>query len=261
MSQEEFEARKRGQDQFHWMLREARICHIKKDVVQAEKWYLKALTFSEGSSSESVSRGEMSEFYENIGEYEKALKQVNWFLVRLNPNEPLWFEMNNRKNRLIQKIEVQKRGEKIEEPKPGKSTTLQTQPIRRVTDFHGADYASQKQFLEKELPEDTEINRLSKQALLAEHAGRFEEAKQAYEKMLPQKEQVIAAVDEVGWVMLHPAIQRMSELTGDEIREKEMLIWIRDNMLIDQGIYHRYFRSLPSDVQDHLKKRIEKYQL
>lgn len=134
-------------------------------------------------------------------------------------------------------------------------------PIRSVADFTRASHADQKQFMEKRLPEDTEIRRLGKQAMLAEHAGKFGDAKGYYEQMLQRKEEAVAAFGESGWAMLYPAVQRMSELTGDEMREKEMLVWIRDNMLAAQGMYHQYLSGLLPQVQDHLKDRIKKFDL
>ncbi len=97
--------------------------------------------------------------------------------------------------------------------------------------------------------------------MLAEHAGKFGEAKESYERMLVLKEEVFAAFGESGWVMLHPVVQRTMEITGDEAWEKEMLAWTRDNMLAGQGPYHQYFGSLLPQVQDHLKERLEKFGL
>ena len=128
-------------------------------------------------------------------------------------------------------------------------------------DFPQADYGSQKRFLEKELPENTEVLRISKQALLAEHSGDFIKAKECYEKLLAQKEGVIAAQGEVAWVMLHPAVQRTAEVTGDEAREKAMLLWIRDNMVAEHGLYHKYLSGLLPPVQDHLKERRKKFNI
>ena len=147
--------------------------------------------------------------------------------------------------------------QKIEESKLAVPVASQVQPISRISDFHNANYGSQKQFLEKRLPEDTEIRRIGKQALLAEHAGKFKEAKEAYEKMLLRKEETVAAFREEGWVMIHPAVQRTAELTGDQAREKEMLVWIRDNMIAEEGAYHRYLNGLLPSVQAHLKERIK----
>lgn len=140
---------------------------------------------------------------------------------------------------------------------------VETNPdaIQSVVDFGMASPDTQKRYMEENLPADTEIHRLSKQAMLAEHAGEFSEAKKYYEAMLSRKEEVIAAYQESGWVMLHPAIQRTSEMTGDEAREKEMLIWINKNMLSDQGTYHKYLNGLLPNVQAHLKERVKKFNI
>ena len=130
-----------------------------------------------------------------------------------------------------------------------------------IADFQKADYASQKKFLEKNLPEETEILRLSKQAMLAEHAGKFANAKGYYEQLLSRREDVTAAQGDVAWPLLHCAVQRTSELTGDEAREKEMLVWIKSNMLDPQGRFHQFVSRLMPEVIDHLNKRIKKYQL
>ena len=53
------------------------------------------------------------------------------------------------------------------------------------------------------------------------------------------------------------AVQRMSELTGDESREKEMLDWIRENMFGVQGLYHSYLNSLAPGVRDHFEDRLK----
>jgi len=96
---------------------------------------------------------------------------------------------------------------------------------------------------------------------LAEHSGNFAKAKDLYDQLLVQKEAVISAQGESAWVMLHCAVQRMSELTGDEAREKEMLNWIKANMLDPQGSSHQFLSQLMPDVIDHLNKQIKKYQL
>lgn len=261
MTDEEYERAKQNQDKFHNLLRRADSAAKLGSQDEAVKLYLKAISFSEGSSSEGVARGAAARYFEKIDKYDGALQQAEWCLQRLKEGEPVWVDYSEMKKRLLKKIEAQKRGEKIEDPNPAQPEAGKIQPIQKVSDFHKADYASQKQFLEKELPEDTEIHRLSKQAMLAEHAGKFGEAKKYYEAMLLRKEEMIAAYQEGGWVMLHPAIQRMSEMTGDEAREKEMLIWINSNMLSDQGAYHKYLNGLLPDVQDHLRKRIKKLNL
>ncbi|MFH0985364.1 MAG: hypothetical protein V1882_07485 [Candidatus Omnitrophota bacterium] len=218
----------------------------------------KAFKMAEGTSLEAVSRNKLMILYEKLGSYSKALGQCQWFLTRSNGDSPLWDDWVKTKQRLLRKIEAQKRGEKIAEPKPASSGT---KAIRNVVDFETASYADQKEYLEKKFPENTEILKLSKQALLAEHAGKFAEAKEYYEQLLSRKEDVTATQGEGAWPMLHCAVQRTSELTGDEAREKEMLGWIKANMLDPQGQFHQSLSNLMLDVIDHLNKQIKKYQL
>lgn len=40
-----------------------------------------------------------------------------------------------------------------------------------------------------------------------------------------------------------------------------MFVWIRDNMLNEQGPYHQYLRGLLPDVQSHIKERLKKFDL
>lgn len=259
MTDEEYYAAMRGQDKFHGLLRAGDASFKQGDYPRAERYFLEAYEFSKGSSVEAVALGELARFYEKTGSYEKSIQYVDIFLSKLKKNEPSWHRYTEMRMRLLKKIEAQKRGEKIEGQKP--SIDRRTKPIQKANDFYKADYGSQKKFLEKELPEETEILRLGKQAMLAEHAGKFAEAKGFYEQMLPRKDEAIVAFGESGWVMLYPAAQRMSELTGDEAREKEMLVWIRDNMLAEQGAYHKYLPGLLPPVQEHLKERIKVYRL
>lgn len=116
----------------------------------------------------------------------------------------------------------------------------------------------------KEKPEkfpSSPIYRLSKQAFLDEHAGKFREAKESYEKLLLAKDGTTAAFGESAWVMLHCAVQRTSEVTGDEARERQMLVWIRDNMLTERAPYSECLSGLLPDVQDHLRERLKKFAL
>lgn len=221
--------------------------------------FLEVANEHESSAVASPARNALLRLYEKTDQYDKALEQVEWFLSS-NQNEQGRRLSLADKQRLLEKYEVQKRGEKVEESEP-MAAERGTQPIKRVSDFYRGDYGSQKAFLEKELPEDTEIRSLGKQAMLAEHAGKFKEAKDFYEKMLLRKDETVAAFGEFGWVMLHPAVQRTSEVTSDEIREKEMLVWIRENIFLDQAPYRKYLKSLLPAVQDHIKERFKKYGL
>jgi tetratricopeptide (TPR) repeat protein len=223
-------------------------------------YHEKAFEMARGTSMEGVSRSKLMVLYEKVDAYSKALEQCQWFLTHSKGNTPLWNDWIETKQRLLRKIEAQKGESKMRKVAALPTTTL-SRSTNIISDFQGADYASQKKFLEKNLPEETEILRLSKQAMLAEHAGKFADAKMYYEQLLSREEDVTAAQGEVAWPMLHCAVQRMSELTGDEAREKEMLLWIKPNMLDPQGQFHQYLVNLMPDVIDHLNKQIKKYQL
>lgn len=209
------------------------------------------------SSIQGMAQVGLIRIYEGLKLYEQALPLVEKMLQVNRVPETLQ-KYQKTKQRLLQKIEAQKRGEKIEEPK---AMPQNPNSIHSLADFETASYDEQKRYMEEKLPESTDILRLSKQAMMAEHAGNFKDAKGFYEQLLPQKDAVTAAQGEMAWPMLHCAVQRMSELTGDEAREKEMLVWIKENMLNPQGQYHHFLSGLMPQVIDHLKQRINKYQL
>lgn len=250
------------QNEIHNYIRTATNYEKKGQHDFALQYYLKAYEINECAGLRAVCRGAMADNYEALGEYDKALEHVDWFLKGLSPNEPLFKEMTETKQRLLQKIEAQKKYSfRKATSMPAVSVSQVSRNSNIISDFQEKDYATQKQFLEKELPEGTDILRLSKRAMLAEHAGNFKDAKGFYEQLLAQKEGVAAVYGEAAWVMLHPAVQRMSELTGDETREKEMLVWIRDYMLAPDGQHHKYLNGLMPPVQGHLKERLKKFGL
>ncbi len=245
------------QAEYHNFLREADRWERHRDYGRAVFFHEKAFRMAQGSSLEPVSRGELARLYELDGQYEKALGEIDWFLVKSNKSSPLWDKFVDSRQRLLQKIEAQKR-----ETEPMASTSdTQLPPIKNIADFTKASYSDQKRYMEEKLPENTAILKLSKQAMLAEHAGDFKSAKESYEALLAQERAVTAAQGEVAWVMLHCAVQRTSEVTGDEVREKEMLVWIRDCMLVPDGQHHKYLNGLMPSVQDHLKERLRKFGL
>jgi hypothetical protein len=258
MTEDEYQNALAKQNQIHAFIRVAGKYEKEGRHREALENYMRAYEIDQCAGLVAVCRGAMADNYEALGEYQKALDHIDWFLSGLNTNEPLFSMMTQTKKRLLQKIEAQKRGEGIEEPV---SAIEKSQPVKRASDFYKADYGSQKKFLEEKLPEDTDILRLSKQAMLAEHAGDFRKARECYEKLLAQKGGVIAAQGEVAWVMLHAAVQRTSEVTGDEAREKEMLVWIRDQMIAEQGPCRKYLSGLMPPVQAHIKERLKKFGL
>ncbi len=225
---------------------------------EALKLYQRALGLAKNKNGEAVARGAIIRLYEKIGDYGEALQEVEWFLAR-DLTAPGRRHYEAARQRLLQKIEEQKRGGAVSGAvvNSGSSSVA----IHKTSDFLKAPYGEQKQFLEKRLPESSDVHRLAKQAMLAEHAGKFVEAKTAYEQLLLKKDEVEAALGVQAWVMLHPSVQRTSELVGDEAREKEMLIWIRDFMMTERSAYRQHLQGLLPDVQDHLKSRLKRYSL
>ncbi|MGI6240961.1 MAG: hypothetical protein ACOYJW_03375 [Candidatus Omnitrophota bacterium] len=245
------------QNQYHQLYKSGSYAEEKGDYHLAVQQYEKGLKMVRGYGPETIFRSKLRTTCEKAGYYEKALVHTDWFLVKSNDKSPLWPEYLKTKQRLIAKIEAQKR-----ETEPMASTSdTQLPPIKNIADFTKASYGDQKRYMEEKLPENTAILKLSKQAMLAEHAGDFKSAKESYEALLAQERAVTAAQGEVAWVMLHCAVQRTSEVTGDEVREKEMLVWIRDCMLVPDGQHHKYLNGLMPSVQDHLKERLRKFGL
>lgn len=239
MTQKEYEARKRGQDQFHHLLRQGDRLAKEGDVQEAERLYLEAYEFSKGSSSESVALGKLARFYESVGEYSKSLELTNQFLAGLNEGEPAWYRYMGMKERLLENIgqlapQFKKSFEKASHEE--QSEALKTFGGRGVWDIF-------------------------KDAMVAEHGGDFEKAREIYESLLPRKEEIDTQMGTGGWAMLYPAIQRTSELLGDDVREKEALIWIKDNLLNGEGQHHGSLKKLRPEVVLHIRKRIEKFQL
>lgn len=257
MTEGEYQNALRLQDQIHGFIRIASDYERKGQHQLALQNYLKAYEIQQCAGLIAVCRGAIADNYEAIGQYQKALEHIDWFLAGLNPSEPLFVKMTQTRQRLLQKIEEQKREEKTEESKPA---SQKSHAIRSLADFETASYAEQKQYMEKNLPDNTQILKLSKQAMLAEHAGKYAEAKGYYEQLVSRKEAMTAAQGDAAWPMLHCAVQRMSELTGDEAQEKEMLVWIKANMLNPQGQFHQSLSNLMSEVIDHLEKRLKKYE-
>ncbi|HOW87347.1 MAG TPA: hypothetical protein PKV84_01650 [Candidatus Omnitrophota bacterium] len=249
MTQEEFEAAKRGQDKFHALLHAGDVSFKSGNNQQAEFYYLEAYKFSKGTSSEAVARYVLAKFYKDTGNYEKSLELVNIDLPKLKQEEPAWEIYSEMKKDLLEKIKEQKKLEKRDDA---------VDKIKK--EFPKANPEQQKRFLETFSSEGVEG--VYRAAFLAEQGRDFKKALEFYESLLPREDEILAAFkSEEGWVMLHPAIQRMSEITGDEAREKEMLVWIKANMLDPQGEYHKYLAGLLPNVQDHLKERIKKFNI
>ncbi|MDA9101153.1 hypothetical protein N9K06_00605 [Omnitrophica bacterium] len=249
MSQEEYEARKRGQDKFHALLREGDYFAKQGDEKKAEQFYLEAFEFAKGTSSEAVALGNLARFYENVGEYQKSLQLVNEFLSHLNAGERSWHRYTEMKQRLLQKIE-----DKTEWESRQDSIVPQFKES-----FEKASHEEQAEVLKTF--GGSGVRDEFKNAMVAEHGGDYAKAREIYESLLSRKEEIDTQMGVGGWAMLHPAIQRTSELLGDEEREKAALVWIKTNLLDPEGEHHASLSKLQPWVVSHIQERIEAYKL
>lgn len=257
MTEGEYQAALAAQAEIHRFVQAASYYEKKGQHDLALDSYLKAYEIDQCGGLVAVCRGGIADNYEAMGEYEKALEHVGWFFQKLKPSEPLFEQMAATKKRLLEKIAAQKRGGMVAESKSGGAVTG-----RLIADFQKSDYGSQKKYMEENFPATSEVQRLIKQAMLAEHAGKFREAKEAYAALLSHEKELAAIQGASAWPMVHAAVQRTAEVTGDETLEKEMLVWIRDQMMADGAPYRADFQNmLMPSVQDHLRKRIKSYNL
>lgn len=245
MSEQEYAKRVESQNEYHSLRLAGNRERDKGDYKAAIVYQEKALKIAVGSSLEGVSRGELSRLYEEVGSYEKALEQVEWIL-RQNPSSPKYIEA---KARIFKKIEEQKKWESKQDP-----IVAQAKEV-----FDEANSEEQKQFLESLGGQG--VLDVFKNAMVAEHSGDYGKAREIYASLLPRKEEIDTQMGVGGWAMLYPAIQRTSELLGDEKREKEALVWIKDNLLNPNGEQHASLSKLQPQVIAHIQKRIEEYQL
>lgn len=246
MNEEEYQKALIMQNKIHGFIRAANQCEKNGQYEAALENYLKAYEINRCAGLVAVCRGGIADNYEALGEYQKALEYVDVSLGKLSayPQQPSYKKYAETKSRLLKKIEEQKN-----ESGAKKMTQESSQ----------SDYARQRKFLESMKTQG--VATTFKEVALLELGGKFADACKVYEKLLLQREAIVREMALENWVMLYPAIQRTSELTGDEAREKEMLVWIRDNLIAEQGTFHRYLRGLLPDVQDHLKERLKKFGL
>ncbi len=243
MSQEEYQARIRAQNQYHQLLRSGDIAAKNGNYESAIQYYEQAFQIAKGSSLEAVSRGTLRDTYERMGRYSEALEQIEWFLTFSNPTSPLWPKYVETKARLLKKIEEQKRGKDpmVEEIKQ---------------EFPKASYVEQKQFLES--LGGPGVWDQFKNAMVLEHSGKYREALAIYESLLPKREQIVSEMKTIdAWVMLYPGIQRTAELSGNPAKEKEALLWIKDHLLNSKGQYHLSLSKLEPSVIAHIQNRIK----
>lgn len=255
MSSEQYNQAREKQNEIHGYMRMAKRFEQEGNHKKALAYYLKAYEINQCAGLIAVCRNALAKQYEALGEYEKALEHVEWGLQKLEGDKTkghiaeLYKKDVETKQRLLKKIEEQKKWE-------SKQDLIVPQAKAA---FDKAGYGEQKQFLESLGGEG--VLDVFKDAMVAEHSGDYEKAREIYESLLPKKEEIDTQMGVGGWAMLYPAIQRTSELLGDEKREKEALVWIKDNLLNPNGEQHASLSKLQPQVIAHIQKRIEGYQL
>ncbi len=246
MTEEEYQKALIMQNKIHGFIRAASQCEKNGQYEAALENFLKAYEINRCAGLVAVCRGGIADNYEALGEYQKALDYVDVSLGKLSahPQQPSYKKYAETKSRLLKKIEEQKN---------------ESGAKKMTQDSSQSDYARQRKFLESMKTQG--VATAFKEATLFEHAGKFADARKVYEKLLLQRETIAREMTLENWVMLYPAIQRTSELIGDETREKETLVWIKGNMLDPQGQFHGSLSKIMPAVIDHLNKQIKKYQL
>lgn len=102
---QEHQRQLRAIDEYHDYLDSGDKYAKSQDYTAAEEIYLKALNMAKSADRQTVARGVLADFYENIGEYQKALGQIEWFLKR-NLTEPGRAKYSEAKERLVKKMQV-----------------------------------------------------------------------------------------------------------------------------------------------------------
>ncbi|MGI6241794.1 MAG: hypothetical protein ACOYJW_07675 [Candidatus Omnitrophota bacterium] len=249
MSEEEYKKAIQTQNRYHSFYKSGKYAESKENYALAVQYYERGLEIVRGYGPETIFRSALKDSCEKAGYYEKALEHTRWFLTNAKSATPLTGEFLAGEQRLLQKIEKQRSWELKQDP---------VVPDFREA-FDQADNAQQERMLESLGGQG--VWDIFKDAMVAEHGGDFEKAREIYESLLPRKEEIDTQMGTGGWAMLYPAIQRTSELLGDDVREKEALIWIKDNLLNGEGQHHGSLKKLRPEVVLHIQKRIEKFQL
>lgn len=226
------------------LLRQAMRMEEQRKFAEAKPIYEKLYKEWETSSIQGMAEVGLINVYEELGIYQNALVLVE-HMLQVNKIPETVGKYQATKSRLLKKIEEQKK------QVPNTAKTHQS--------FNGSSYDQQRQFIESMKTQG--VATTFKEVMLLEHASKFADARKVYEKLLLQREAIAQEMALENWVMLYPAIQRTSELTGDEKREKEALVWIKTNMLDPQGQFHQSLSNLMPNVIDHLNEQIKKYQL
>ncbi len=249
MSQSEYRHVLARQDEIHKFIRLATQHENRGDHSKALEFYLKAYEINQCAGLIAVCRGALADNYEALGENVKALEHVEWALQRINPKVPLYATTSETKIRLLKKIEEQKQW------------TAKQDPVvaQFKENFPKASDANQKKFLESLGGKG--VWEIFKNAMVAEHDQKYAQALSVYESLIPRKAEIEKEMGIHGWVMLYPAIQRNSEALGQTEKEKSALLWIKANMLDPKGQYKETTTRLLPEVINHLKERIQVYQL
>ena len=245
MTENEYNQRLQAQTQYHQLRLAGNQAKQRGEFNKAIAFHEQAVKLAKGSSLEAVSRGTLMDLYEKVGNYDKALVHANWFLTHSNKESPMWPEFVETEKRLRQKVEEKKTWELKQDP---------VVPDFREA-FDRADNAQQERMLESL---GVGVFGIYSKMLWWQSMGRFRKHVK-FTACFPGKRNRHANGD--GGAMLYPAIQRTSELLGDDVREKEALIWIKDNLLNGEGQHHGSLKKLRPEVVLHIQKRIEKFQL
>lgn len=120
------------------------------------------------------------------------------------------------------------------------------QPYARLTPASRLDIIQQWQ-------PTTEIEKLQKEALLAEGKNDYQAACKWNQEIASRSDASKAAIGAA-----HLGLQRCYEQTGDLENEKEELRWVYDNILFTFGQYREVISQMTSDTVNYLKERKEK---
>ena len=239
MTEEEYQQVLHRHDRFHAIIRAGDEFMESKQYEKALKNYLQAFDSAKGSSLEGIARGQLADLYERMGRYKDALEHVEWFLSGLQKEEPLWQTMVAAKVRLLGKIKENSSDNQVEKIK---------------SDLRQLSTEEQKSFVDSLSNES--IEGLFKQAMSYEMGGEFAKALEVYETLLGHQDQIEQQVNAHAWAMLYPGIQRTAELSGNAEKEKQALLWTRDQLLSDKGEYASSANYLEAATIQHLKERI-----
>jgi tetratricopeptide (TPR) repeat protein len=244
-----FERVRQTMDEFEQLKSKGDFSYKNKNYQEAEIYYKQALDLVLNRPLEGVARGLLMRLYEEMGRYQEALSHLEWMLARVDKSEPNRAYYSQTKSRLLQKIEEQKSWEAKQDPVVPKFKN----------GFEQASPEKQREFLEG--LGGPGIMDVFKEAMVAEHGGDFKRALGIYESLLPRKVDIEKEFGMDGWVMLYPAIQRNAEMLKDTPKEKEALIWMKENLLPGDARYHAALSKLMPQNVAHIEKRIKDYQL